>query len=247
MIKRKNQEDKISIKNRRIGVVAQGSQQQVIDNIARTISENGRKFKVGHVGLPGFMETLVDHGLGEVVYKAVNTTEFPGWGYMISQGATTVWEGWNLKNGGFEAEESMMMLAGVDRFFMKVSSAYRSPKFLWHTRVRTRLQPNQDQATCARRSDLRQCLNKNSQRNHIIGLEENRKFIHPRRHYPRKRNCQGERACNGVENPTITEGGKVVWKDGTYVEGVAGITDGKQEAGYVTIDTGSGDYRFKIQ
>ncbi len=44
-----------------------------------------------------------------------------------------------------------------------------------------------------------------------------------------------------LKNPTITEGGKVVWKDGTYVEGVAGITGGKQEAGYVTIDTGSGD------
>ena len=50
-----------------------------------------------------------------------------------------------------------------------------------------------------------------------------------------------------LKNPTITEGGKVVWKDGTYVEAVAGITGGKQEAGYVTIDTGSGNYRFKIQ
>ena len=51
----------------------------------------------------------------------------------------------------------------------------------------------------------------------------------------------------GLKNPTITEGGKVVWKDGTYVKGVAGITGGKQEAGYVSFDTGSGDYRFKIQ
>ncbi len=100
----------------------------MIDNIARTISENGGKFKVGHVGLPGFMETLVDHGLGEVVYKAVNTTEFPGWGYMISQGATTVWEGWNLKNGGYEAEESMMMLAGVDRFFYESIVGIQEPQ-----------------------------------------------------------------------------------------------------------------------
>ena len=82
-----------------IGVVPKENLQQVTDNIARTISENDGKFKVGHVGLPGFMESLVDHGLGEVVYKAVNTTEFPGWGYMISQGATTVWEGWSRTCG----------------------------------------------------------------------------------------------------------------------------------------------------
>ena len=51
----------------------------------------------------------------------------------------------------------------------------------------------------------------------------------------------------GLKNATVTEGGKVVWKAGAYVNGVAGITGGKQEAGYVTFDVGSGEYRFKIE
>jgi beta-glucosidase len=33
----------------------------------------------------------------------------------------------------------------------------------------------------------------------------------------------------GLKNATLTVGGKVVWKDGAYVKGAAGITTGKQE------------------
>ena len=51
----------------------------------------------------------------------------------------------------------------------------------------------------------------------------------------------------GSKNITITEGGKVVWKDGAYIRGVEGITGGRQETGYVTFDTGSGEYNFKAQ
>ena len=69
-----------------IGIVPPESRKQLVENIARTITEaDGGKFRVGHVGLPGYMESLVENGLGEIVYKTVNTTEFPGWGYMISQ------------------------------------------------------------------------------------------------------------------------------------------------------------------
>jgi len=39
--------------------------------------------------------------------------------------------------------------------------------------------------------------------------------------------------------------GPAVWKDGAFVKGVAGISDGRQEAGYNTFDVGSGDYVFK--
>ena len=63
--------------------------EQLIKNIAQTITEaDGGKLRVGHIGLPGFMESLVENGLGQVVYDAVNHTEFPGWGYMVDQGRT---------------------------------------------------------------------------------------------------------------------------------------------------------------
>jgi len=50
----------------------------------------------------------------------------------------------------------------------------------------------------------------------------------------------------GLKNVTISEGGKPLWKDGSYVGGIAGITDGSESDDCVTFDVGSGAYSFKI-
>ena len=39
---------------------------------------------------------------------------------------------------------------------------------------------------------------------------------------------------------------KVIWKDGSYVSGVAGITGGSESSDYVTFGVGSGSYSFKL-
>jgi alpha-L-rhamnosidase len=237
------------------GIVPLENQQQLIENIARTISENGGKLKVGHVGLPGFMETLVDHGLGEVVYNAVNTTEFPGWGYMISQGATTVWEGWTrttvveeYDNWVYQAEESMIFLVGVARFFNESLAGIQEPAFYGTRefepgygliRIKPHVLGDLTHANATIKT-VRGIISSGWKKTDnsfaldvTIPVNATAKVSVP--------------VIGGLKNPTITEGGKVVWKDGTYVKGVEGITSGKQEAGYVSFDTGSGDYRFKIQ
>jgi alpha-L-rhamnosidase len=50
----------------------------------------------------------------------------------------------------------------------------------------------------------------------------------------------------GLEAVGITESGKPVWTDGSYVDGVAGITGGVEFADNVSFDVGSGSYRFKL-
>ncbi|MCU6712508.1 glycoside hydrolase family 78 protein [Paenibacillus sp. J5C_2022] len=41
------------------------------------------------------LRVLFDNGLREQAYRLMTKTEYPGWGYMIAQGATTMWEGWD--------------------------------------------------------------------------------------------------------------------------------------------------------
>jgi alpha-L-rhamnosidase len=50
----------------------------------------------------------------------------------------------------------------------------------------------------------------------------------------------------GLGNVGVTESGKAVWKDGSYVGGVAGISAGSGTADYVTFDAGSGSYSFHL-
>ena len=54
----------------------------------------------GHVGtgLIGgqyLCRVLSDNGRADLVYKMATKKEYPGWGYMIANGATTIWELWN--------------------------------------------------------------------------------------------------------------------------------------------------------
>lgn len=54
----------------------------------------------GHIGtgLIGGMflnQMLSDHGRADLAYTIASQTDYPSWGYMVSQGATTIWELWN--------------------------------------------------------------------------------------------------------------------------------------------------------
>ena len=231
-----------------IGIVPPDHKQKLIDNIAQTITgADGGKFRVGHVGLPGYMESLVENGLGEIVYKTVNTTEFPGWGYMISEGATTVWESWSMVNGGYNRAESMTMLAGVCRFFYDSIAGIQEPNFYGTRefepgygviRIKPHVLGDLTHASASIKT-IRGIVSSDWKKtgdslvlNVIIPANASGRVSVP---------------SLGLKNATLTEGGKTVWKDGAYVKGVAGITAGKQEPGYYTFDVGSGEYGFKVE
>jgi len=49
----------------------------------------------GLIGGQWLMRTLCDNGRPELAYTIATRTEYPSWGYMVKQGATTIWELWN--------------------------------------------------------------------------------------------------------------------------------------------------------
>ncbi|TDX01388.1 alpha-L-rhamnosidase [Dinghuibacter silviterrae] len=57
----------------------------------------------GVIGTGWLMRGLTDNGLSNLAYRVANNRDYPGWGYMVEQGATTIWERWN----GNTAESSM--------------------------------------------------------------------------------------------------------------------------------------------
>jgi alpha-L-rhamnosidase len=68
--------------------------------ILTTLVDNIETKSAGHVGtgLVGaqwLMRTLSDNGYADLAYKIATQRTYPGWGYMVDQGATTIWELWN--------------------------------------------------------------------------------------------------------------------------------------------------------
>ena len=51
-------------------------------------------FITGIFGTKYILEALSRYGSPQLVYDIVNSRAFPGWGYMVDQGATTIWETW---------------------------------------------------------------------------------------------------------------------------------------------------------
>ncbi len=48
----------------------------------------------GIFGTKYILESLSEFASPELVFDLVNSTDYPGWGYMIDRGATTIWETW---------------------------------------------------------------------------------------------------------------------------------------------------------
>ena len=88
--------------------------QTVIDNFVKQVmvADKGHT-TVGLVGMQWQMQVLTDIGHPEVAYSIATRTDRPSWGYIISKGATTIWERWDTdtQDGGMNGE-SQKILSG---------------------------------------------------------------------------------------------------------------------------------------
>lgn len=57
--------------------------------------EGGEAFQTGMLGTYFMINFLLENNRGDLLYKMINHIRYPGWGYMLSQGATVWWEQWN--------------------------------------------------------------------------------------------------------------------------------------------------------
>ena len=79
-----------------LGLVPEGYEQKVFDNIVRkTEVDFGGHVSTGVLGIQHLMRGLTEHGRKDLAYKIVTNEDYPSWGYMINKGATTIWELWN--------------------------------------------------------------------------------------------------------------------------------------------------------
>jgi alpha-L-rhamnosidase len=78
------------------GLTPEENRKSVFEGLLRNIEQvtNGH-VGTGLVGAQWLMGALTENGRVDVAYRMATETTYPGWGYMISKGATTIWELWN--------------------------------------------------------------------------------------------------------------------------------------------------------
>lgn len=77
-------------------IVPESLRQDVLNNAVETILVRaGGHVPCGVIGISWLMRTLSENGRADVAYLLATNRSYPSWGYMVDNGATTIWELWN--------------------------------------------------------------------------------------------------------------------------------------------------------
>ncbi len=70
---------------------------------------------VGVIGMQWIFNTLSQIGQSNLAWNMLNKTSYPGWGYMVKHGATTVWELWNgnTANPAMNSQDHVMLIGDM--------------------------------------------------------------------------------------------------------------------------------------
>lgn len=99
-----------------LGLVPEGYEAKVFRNIVeKTEIDCKSHVSVGVLGIQHLMRGLTQHGNLELAYKIVTNETYPSWGYMIRNGATTIWELWNgdTANPAMNSRNHVMLLGDL--------------------------------------------------------------------------------------------------------------------------------------
>lgn len=78
------------------GLVPDGYEQKVFENlIGRIEGEFKSHVSVGLIGIQFLMRGLTAHNRPDLAFRIATNRTYPSWGYMIENGASTIWELWN--------------------------------------------------------------------------------------------------------------------------------------------------------
>lgn len=91
---------------------------KLAENLAKRVAADGMHLDVGVLGAKAVLNALSENGQAETAYKLAAQDTYPSWGWWIVNGATTLYENWNIKA---ERDISLnhMMFGEIGGWFFK--------------------------------------------------------------------------------------------------------------------------------
>lgn len=71
------------------------TKEEISGHLVRKLHEADDHLVTGFLGVKFLLPVLCEIGESELCYKVLTRRSYPGWGYSVVNGATTVWERWN--------------------------------------------------------------------------------------------------------------------------------------------------------
>jgi alpha-L-rhamnosidase len=91
---------------------------RLAENLAKRVAADGMHLDVGVLGAKAILNALSDNGQGETAYKLASQDTYPSWGWWIVNGATTLYENWDI-NAPRDISLNHMMFGEIGGWFFK--------------------------------------------------------------------------------------------------------------------------------
>ena len=92
---------------------------RVVDNLVKDVKAHDNHLTTGNICTKYLLEALTRHGHADLAYQIAKQETYPSWGFMLANGATTLWERWELMNGNGMNSHNHPMMGSVSAWFYK--------------------------------------------------------------------------------------------------------------------------------
>ncbi len=100
------------------GLVPEAEIEEAVSELVKNIEyDNHGHLTTGIFGTKYSLDMLSEYGHAETAYLMVNQNTFPGWGHMLTNGATTLWEHWQFSDNTYSHNHPMF--GSVSEWFYK--------------------------------------------------------------------------------------------------------------------------------
>jgi alpha-L-rhamnosidase len=223
-----------------LGIVPPATKKAVLDNLVHDIVVNHKgHLSTGFMGARPLLEVLCSEGYADIAYGIVTKEDYPGWGYMIANGATTIWELWKMETGPGMNSHNHPAFGFVGGWFYRalagIAPDFRDPGF-----ERFDIKPFVV-------GDLKEAR---ASVETVRGLVESH-WKHGRKDLtldvaiPANSRASVWVPKAGLSDVEVREGSTVVWRKGKFVP-ILGIDSTSDAGAWVRFEVGSGRYHFQL-
>jgi alpha-L-rhamnosidase len=217
-----------------LDIVPEQYKMLVAKNISDKISnENKGHVCTGLVGIQWLMRGLSENGYANLAFKIATNRDYPGWGYMVAKGATTIWELWNGDTAmpSMNSGNHVMLLGDL---------------IVWYYEYLAGIQ-NQEGSDAFKKISMKPFL--------VDGLNYVKADFHSvhgliQSSWEKRNGSFGwdiSVPCNTTATVYIPNAsGKVIKENGVKAKTVKGVKFKRFEKGHAVFEVGSGSYHFAV-
>jgi len=195
----------------------------------------------GIIGTKYIMDLLTRNGASDLAYDIAVQTTYPSWGYMIENGATTLWELWQKREGPSMNSHNHPMFGSVGAWlYTALAGITMAPGSVGYEKLV--FQPQMVR-------DLKHASGLIDTLHGQVGCTWSRTDGSVRIEAVVPVGSEAEVVIPkfNLRHVRVTEGGKALWENGTFVPGVAGVGAAAEKDGAVRVKVGSGRYAFVLE